>query len=104
MNFGDCNANQDLYCNRLTLKCAKNPPDAKEGELCGTLRDGSSANVSCIGGLTCSAPALDGFARACERRSQAGGPCNLTEFGPACIQGALCLNKMCVYLQPAECR
>jgi hypothetical protein len=103
MTTADCDTAANLYCNRLTFKCEVNPPDVKDGELCGILRDGSGASVQCSGGSTCSAPAADGFARACQPRAKYGEPCNVTPLGPICVPGAFCLNQVCVYLQPAEC-
>jgi hypothetical protein len=87
-----CDSRQDLYCNQLTRKCERNPPLARPGEPCGTLQDGTFANVNCVPGSNC--VAAGGFVRMCLANLSEGATCH-PQIGARCDVGLGCIDGKC---------
>lgn len=88
-----CDLVQDLYCNRITLRCERNPQPAPAGAACGPRNDGSGAGQSCVPGARCigSTSTRQGM---CLADIAVGQPCTLL-LGAFCEPPAQCVAGRC---------
>lgn len=93
MLTGECDANQGLYCDPLTRKCAAYTL-AAAGATCGAF------TTVCEAGGTCGGPAAT---RKCVAAAADGAQCNAFQ-GPSCMDPAACTGGTCKVFDPATCK
>ncbi len=86
-NAPNCNLLKGLYCGQDTNKCRK-VSVAKRNEPCGLL---DAQVISCTVSNFCNAPSSS-MQGTCAARKSAGESCE----GDQCVQGASCVDKVCV--------